>query len=130
MPDDRIDEIEKKKRELEAELKRIQDELDESMDRVRTDVSSKLDPVEIIKRHPLPIVGFSILAGFFVGHRRSGGSGERSLFSDDGLAHILWHELKKLATRKAVTLASEYVEDIMGLESDESSPLTNGKPEN
>lgn len=127
MSKNKLDEIEKKKRELQAELDRIQDELDHSIDEVRTEVSSKLQPSEVVRRYPLPIVGASILIGFFVGHdfnrpRRSGtGHSEDSIFTS-----ALWEEIKKLASKKAISFASEYVESLLEDKREHPVSMTNG----
>lgn len=111
MANDKLDELEQKKQELEQELERIQGELDDSIDRVRTDVTSKLDPVTFIKKHPLPVVGFSVLVGFLAGH-----DGKRRITdgrSGDDTSTMLWSELKRVATKKAISLASDYLEQIL-----------------
>jgi hypothetical protein len=112
MAKDKIDRLEEKKKELKAELENIQKELDQSIDGVRSDVSSKLDPAEFIKKHPLEVVGVSVVVGFLAGHsgKKSRGS---SASSDSGFSSALWYELKKLATRKAITFATEYAEQFL-----------------
>lgn len=131
MSKDKIDEIEKKKQELEAELERIQGELDHSLDEVRTDVSSKLDPAEFIRKHPIPVVGTSLLLGFLAGHRRPGSSSAASgREKNSELPSILWTELKKIASKKAVTLATDYIENVLEkkIESDGTTENRNGTP--
>ena len=126
MSKDRLDEIEKKKRELQAELDRIQDELDHSLDEVRTDVSNRLQPAEFIKKYPLPVVGLSVLIGFLAGHRKSGSGTSDGNSSDDGFSSALFSELKKLATRKALSFATDYIENLLNDAEREISPTTNG----
>jgi len=122
-----LDELEKKKQELEEELRQIQGELDDSIDRVRNDVSTKLDPKAIIKKHPLPIVGAAALAGFFLGH--SGKSSHKKSSSKREFSGALLSELKKLATRKAISFASDYVEDLLEEKADKHLSGSNGKEE-
>ncbi len=122
MAEKKVDELEKKKQELEKELNEIQGELDHSIDRVREDVSSNLDPKNLIRKYPLPIVGGSALIGFLLGHKsknssNSSGSGKGSEFSG-----ALLSELKRLATRKAINFATNYVERVLEQKADEHLP--------
>lgn len=118
MAKDQIDELEQKKQELEAELEHIQDELDNSLDQVRNDVSTRFDPKSIIRKHPLPIVGASALIGFLLGHN---GKSRKSVYSNAVLS-----ELKKLVTKKAITFATDYVEELLEKKADEHLSSSNG----
>jgi len=122
-----IDELEKKKQELEEELGQIQYELDDSIDRVRDDVSNKLDPKSIIRKHPLPIVGAATLVGFFLGN--SGRSSHTKSSSGRELSGALLSELKKLATRKAISFATDYIEELLEEKADKHLSSSNGKRE-
>ncbi|MGK7369904.1 MAG: hypothetical protein ACNS64_06785 [Candidatus Halalkalibacterium sp. M3_1C_030] len=125
MAKDKIDRLEEKKRELKAELENIQHELDQSIDGVRHDVSSKLDPVEFIKKHPLEVVGASVLVGFLAGHS---GRGKRHTdsSSDDGISSTLMYELKRLATKKAISFATDYFEKFLSEKKEEILTSDNG----
>jgi uncharacterized protein YpuA (DUF1002 family) len=124
----KVDELEKKKQELEEELNKIQGELDSSIDRVREDVSSSLNPKNIIRKHPLPMVGASALLGFLLGHKKRSSTS----ISDKGrdFSGALLSELKRLATRKAINFATDYVENILEEKAEEHlSPDNNGAQE-
>lgn len=112
MAKDKADKLEQKKRELEAELNNIQHELDDSIDRVRSDVSDKLDPKSFIREHPLPVVGGAVLLGFLLGHndRHSTSSVSSSSSTESTLTNTLLYELKRLATRKALSFATDFME--------------------
>jgi hypothetical protein len=125
MAKDKIDRLEEKKKELKAELENIQHELDQSIDGVRHDVSSKLDPVEFIKNHPLEVVGASVMVGFLAGH--SGKSKKHTgSSSDDGLSSTLMYELKRLATKKAISFATDYFEKFLSEKKEEILTSDNG----
>ena len=111
MAKDRIDQLEQKKQQLEEELHQIQDELDDSIDQVRDDVSSSMDPKNIIRKYPLPVVGASALLGFLLGHR--GKNGRSGSSSAGEYSSALLAELKRLATRKAISFATDYVEELL-----------------
>lgn len=130
MSKDKLDEIEKKKRELQAELDRIHGELDHSLDEVRNDVSNKLQPAEFIRKYPLPVVGFSLFVGFLAGHKkresRSETGSDNGSSRRDGFSTALLSELKRLATRKAISFATDYIENLLSDVEREVSPTTNG----
>lgn len=125
MAKDKIDRLEEKKKELKAELQNIQHELDQSIDGVRNDVSSRLDPVEFIKKHPLEVVGASVLVGFLAGHSAREGK-RHSSSSDEGISDTLLYELKRLATKKAISFASEYLEKFLSEKKEEILTSENG----
>lgn len=125
MAEEKIDELEQKKKELEEQLEMIQNELDHSIGDVRSDMSRSLAPRNIIRKYPLPSLGAAVLAGFLVGHNgRRSGDGESSA----GLSSALASELKRLATRKAIRFATDYVEDLLD-ERDSKDHSTNGSSE-
>lgn len=127
MAQEKIDELETKKQELEDELNKIQGELDNSIDRVREDVSSSLDPQNIIRKYPLPLVGASALLGFLIGHKNK----SRSQKSGDGeFSGALLSEVKRLATRKAISFATNYVEELLDKKAEEHLSNNNGEQAN
>ncbi len=102
------DQIEKKKKELETSLSKIQSNLDRSMGEVRGDVAESLSPKEIVRKYPLPVLGASLLIGFLAG---STGRTKKRNYSSDTLADSIGSSLKKRLTRKAVDVALDYLED-------------------
>lgn len=132
MGKDKLDELEKRKQQLEAELANIQDELDDSIIKVRKDLGSRLDPKTIIKKYPLPIVGASVVIGFLVGHKRKNGRDDSDYSSSKGeIRKTLFSEVKKLATRKALSFATDYLENFLNKKREEhlSDNPTNGSAE-
>jgi hypothetical protein len=132
MAKDKNDIIERKKLELEEELDQIQHELDDSIQKVRTDVSTKLDPIQFVKRHPWPVFGVSAALGFLLANLIGGGGSDKkkrssnyepqerenrvqtkSAESNKVFRPLLFNELKKLAARRAVSMASEYLDEIL-----------------
>lgn len=130
MSKDKIDELEQKKRELEEELERIQNVLDDSIIRVRKDLGSQLDPKKIIRRFPFPLVGASVLLGFLVGYKRNHSDSEQKSPRGE-VSQTLFSEIKKLATRKAVHFASDYLEKLVNEKKKEhlSASQNNGSSE-
>ncbi len=126
MAKDKIDRLEEKKKELKAELENIQNELDSSIDGVRSDVSSKLDPVEFIKKHPIEVVGASVLVGFLVGHTGRQKKATGSSSTEDGLSSTLLYELKRLATKKAISFATDYFEKFLAEKKEDILASENG----
>lgn len=115
MPDFKKETLKEKKKALEAELSSIQNELDDSLDNIKSDVASSLDPLEYVRRHPLPVVGISVLIGFLAGKESGNEASSESSTSNapgDKLSSTLWYEVKRLITRKGISFASDYIEDV------------------
>lgn len=113
MSEAKLSNLEKKKKELETELENIQSDLDKSIDDVREGVSSNMDPKNIIRKYPLPIVGASVLLGFFLGkerknsHKLSSNINSGSANSDSGISR----EIKKVLAKKGLSLLLDYLDD-------------------
>ncbi len=113
MSDAKLSNLEKKKKELETELANIQSDLDRSFDDVREGVSSNMDPKNIIRRYPLPIVGASVLLGFFLGRDRKNSSGlssntqSGSSVTNSGISR----EIKKVLAKKGLSLLLDYLDE-------------------
>lgn len=132
MAREKLDKLQKRKQQLEEELASIQDELDDSIIKVRHDLGSRLDPKTFIKKYPLPIVGASVLLGFLVGHKRNNNRSDSDFSSSKGeISKTLLAEFKKLATRKALSFATDYLENFLNKKRDEhlSEESTNGSAE-
>lgn len=126
------DELDKKKQELQKELNQIQNELDTSFDQVKDDVSSTLNPKKYIQKYPLPVIGASALLGFLLGHKKKNKKNENSTdkpSSTGNFSSTLLAELKRLATRKAITFATNYVEGIIEEKAEKHLASDNGEKE-
>jgi len=99
--------LHQRKMELEAKLKTIENELDNTVDKVKTDVSSSLNPLQYIKRYPLPAFMTSIFIGYLIS---KGGSDDKK---KSELSSTLWNELSKMAVRKGVDLLSKQIDQII-----------------
>lgn len=131
MAEDKKDKLEKKKKELEDELQNIQDELDDSIDRVRSDVSDKLDPKSFIRKHPLPVLGGALFIGFLIGHddkHPSANMRSSSSSSDGKFTSTLMYELKRLATKKALSFVSDFMEKKFDEKASRHFEASNGTP--
>lgn len=103
MAEENIKTLRERKMELEAELNAIQNGLDDSVDKVKDDVSSSLNPAEYIKRHPLPVLASSIFVGFLIG---KGGDDD----NENELLSTLWYEIKRMAVRKGIGMVSDHAD--------------------
>lgn len=106
MASTKLTKIEKKKQELEGELSRIQEGLDRSIDDVKEEVVESLDPKTIIRKHPLPIFGASLLVGFLLGKPKGKGNG-----SSSSMSSVLGNEIKKHLTKKAVGIFLDVIDN-------------------
>ncbi len=103
------DTVAQKKEELKANLVRIQDDLDQSISGVREEVAESLTPKEIVKRHPLPLLGVSILVGYLLGSSGGKKGGKKS--SKGGIAQSVGSSIRKKLTQKAIDAALDYVDE-------------------
>ncbi|RNC80026.1 MAG: hypothetical protein ED557_12915 [Balneola sp.] len=103
------DPIAQKKKELKANLVRIQNDLDQSLTNVRDEVAESFTPKEIVKKYPLPVIGVSLVIGFLLGS--GGGSRKSGKSSKEGIAQSVGNSIKKKLTQKAVDAALDYVDE-------------------
>jgi len=103
MSNDRVSQIEKKKKELENELVRIQEGIDKSIDGVKDEVAESLDPKTIVRKYPLHVLGASLLVGFLIGK-------PKSVSSSNSSSSLIASEIKKALTKKGLSILSEMIE--------------------
>lgn len=108
----KIDRIEAKKKELEANLDRIQSGIESNLEQVKSDVTQSVSPVEMVKKYPLPVVGAAIVAGFMLTRIGSGtGSKEKRKSSKSVISDSITSSLKKRLAKKATDTILDYIED-------------------
>ncbi|MEO1021240.1 MAG: hypothetical protein AAFW89_01735 [Bacteroidota bacterium] len=100
--------VEEKRKELEAELDRIQSGIDTTIEDAKSEVVESLQPREIIKRYPLPLVGAALVLGLLAGKKGS----DRSKRSGTSLSGIIGDELKKYAARKIIGGITSVADDL------------------
>ena len=106
----KIDRIEAKKKELEANLERLQSGLEVNLEHVKTDVTKKVNPSKLIREYPLPAVVTSIIGGLLL--TRLGKKKPIKKESNKNLiAESLGISLKKRLTKKATDLLLDYIEE-------------------
>jgi hypothetical protein len=108
MAEEKLSNLERKKQELEQELERLQTGLDKSIDDVKEGVSSNMDPKNIIRKYPLPVVGAAIVAGFLLGKEKSS-----TRISEKGSrrdSSPISSEIKRIAAKKGLSLLLDYLE--------------------
>ncbi|SMO80233.1 hypothetical protein [Gracilimonas mengyeensis] len=113
MAEAKLSKLEKRKKELEDELTRLQEGIDDSIDDVKEGVSSSLDPKNIIRKYPLPVVGASIIAGFLLGSKRKGGysSSNTTAYRGESSDSALSKEIKRILTRKGLSMLMDFLDD-------------------
>lgn len=112
MADEKLSRLEQKKKELEQELVRIQGDIDKSLVEVKEGVSSNMDPKKIIRKHPLPIVGASVIIGFLLGKKRkdSPGISSKRRESSGGSDSPVAQELKRMLAKKGLSILMDYLD--------------------
>lgn len=121
MASKKLTDTEQKKKELEAELSRIQTDIDQALDQVKTDVTSTVDPKEIIKKYPLPVVGAAFVIGAILGASGGKSSSKRNgKGKDTSIGGMLFTELKRLAIKKGVDMLGKRIDNSLTSRNSES----------
>lgn len=111
MADVTVSKLEKKKRQLEEELSKIQNGIDKSIDDVKEGVSTSMEPRNLIKKYPLPLVGASVLVGFLLGKERKSPASVRNSKSRNETGSAISKELKRMLAKKGLSLLMDYLDD-------------------
>lgn len=122
MSEAKLSNLEKKKKELEEELVRIQGGIDKSIDKVKEGVSTNMDPKNIIRKHPLPVVGASVIIGFLLGRDRKDSS--RVSSNNSGSDSGITRELKRILARKGLNLLMDYLDQQISSMKEKSNTST------
>jgi hypothetical protein len=98
-----LSELDKKKLKLEQELDEIKKDLESTIDSVSTKVSKSLEPIELVKKHPLKALGGSILLGFLFSYRNS-------TFRNSSSTNSIFSGVKRELTSRLLGIALEQIE--------------------
>ena len=110
MADNKLSNLEKKKQELEQELASIQNGIDQSIDDVKEGVSTNMDPKNLIRKYPLPLVGASLVVGFLLGREKKGSHSKVKSYSHRSESPIS-KEIKRIVAKKGLSLLLDYVDN-------------------
>ncbi|MDR9419330.1 hypothetical protein [Gracilimonas sp.] len=122
MSEAKLSNLEKKKKELEEELVKIQGGIDKSIDEVKEGVSTNMDPKNIIRKHPLPAVGASVIIGFLLGRDRKDSS--RVSSNNSGSNFGISRELKRMLAKKGLSLLMDYLDQQISSMREKDKPST------
>lgn len=122
---DKIKNIEQRKEKLKQEIRELQGELDESINEARDDLSHRLKPRNLIREYPLTSIGITFIAGLLIGPRGNDSGSEKKADrksyakgkSSNGVGSHIWSEIKRSASKRAVRLLMEYLDDIIAAKS-------------
>ena len=103
-----------RKNRIEAELNQIQNNLDNSVTRVRDSVLHSVIPADKIRKKPFKSIGIAVLIGFVVGlpkfrgnkKRKDGAGSNHGL----GVTNLMVDEIKRLAAQKAAGYIMDMVD--------------------
>jgi hypothetical protein len=102
----------KTKKELQDEIDKVEDLLDHSVEKVRSDISSA-DPRKYIRNNPLPAIGVAIVSGFLMAKGLSSKKGGEPSSKEANLSAALLHEIKRVAVRQVAARAGKYIEEFL-----------------
>ena len=110
MAENKLSNLEKRKLELEQELADIQNGIDQSIDNVKEGVSTNMDPKNLIRKYPLPIVGASLIVGFLLGREKTNSSSKVRSYSGHSDSPIT-KEIKRMVAKKGLSLFLDFVDN-------------------
>ena len=110
MSEEKLSNLEKKKQQLENELANIQNGLDKSIDSVKEGVSDNMDPKNLIKKYPLPLVGASIVVGFLIGRNKDSSPGSSPRRYSSGSDSAISKEIKRMLAKKGLSLFLDFLD--------------------
>ncbi len=100
-----------KKAELQAELKRIENEIDTSINEVKHAAADNFGLPSLVKKYPLQSVAASLILGLIAGQagRKSKEPVRKSRTTgkDNSVRNLLTQEIKRLLVKRGVSLLSE-----------------------
>ncbi len=106
----KIDRVEAKKRELEADLVRLQSGLETNLVNVKSDVTKTIHPAQVVRKYPLPMVGAAVIAGYLL-TRIGKSKPKKSVSNSNIIAESIGSSLKKRLSKKATDIVLDYIED-------------------
>jgi ElaB/YqjD/DUF883 family membrane-anchored ribosome-binding protein len=109
-----LKEFVQRKNRIEAELNQIQNNLDNSVTRVRDSVLHSVLPADKIRKKPFKSVGIAVLIGFVIGlpklkgkkKSKEGGGSTHGL----GVTSLMADEIKRLAAQKVAGYIMDMVD--------------------
>ena len=110
MSKEKLSNLEKKKQQLENELANIQNGLDKSIDSVKEGVSDNMDPKNLIRKYPLPIVGASVLVGFLLGRSKDSSNSSITKRYSSSSDSAIAKEIKKMIAKKGLSLFLDFLD--------------------
>ena len=108
-----LTDTQKKKLELENELKKIQSDIDETLEEVKTTASETIGPKSLIKKYPLPAIGAAFVLGLLAGtpSKTKSSTERRSSSKNDGIGGMIAQELKRLVVKKGINVLSQKIDE-------------------
>jgi ElaB/YqjD/DUF883 family membrane-anchored ribosome-binding protein len=109
-----LQEFIQRKNQIEAELNQIQNDLDNSVTRMKDSILENVIPTDRIRKKPFKSVGIAIIAGFVLGLKRvrkrksSGNDGQAHY--EPGVTHLMFDEIKRMAAQKAAGAVMDIID--------------------
>jgi hypothetical protein len=116
-----LDKIDRRKKELQAEIDRIEENYLRKASEIERKVKSVLRPVHNIRKNPFTSIGISVAVGFAIGFLRKKKSSKPAPSNDKettyqngrddtGFTTLFLAELKRLAAQRAMMYVSDLVD--------------------
>ncbi len=103
-----------RKNQIEAELNQIQNDLDNSVTRMKDSLLENIIPTDRIRKKPFKSVGLAALAGFILGlkkiRKKKSVNPDRNIEYEPGVTHLMFDEIKRMAAQKAAGVVMDIID--------------------
>jgi ElaB/YqjD/DUF883 family membrane-anchored ribosome-binding protein len=122
-----------RKDQIEAELNQIQNDLENSVTRMKDSFLENIIPTDRIRKKPFKSVGLAALAGFILGLKRvrkkKSGNADNNFEYEPGVTHLMFNEIKRIAAQKAAGIVVDVIDKKFSERFYSSDKDLNGKPD-
>lgn len=115
----KIDRIAAKKKELEANIARLQKGMEENLAEVKGGVSQQINPTQVIRKYPIPAVGAAITLGVLLGYSGKKKSTEYVQKKGTPLVDVFSQSIKRKLAQKAIDLTLTYLDSKLAKNKDD-----------
>lgn len=114
--------IEEKKKQLEAELVRLENDIETSVSNLKQDAIKQVSLVNLVKKYPVTVLSAAVVVGYIAAGKRvskktvSSNTKHLEDFTpneEPTVSSLIKLELKRLLTQKAISLATDYIESFI-----------------
>jgi len=119
--------IEERKKQLEVELMKLQSNIESSVSDLKEDAKKHFSLSHLVKKYPVTVLSAALVVGFIAAGRKSSSTSEQRVDEtysrpsttrpikriEPTVSSLLMLELKRLITQKAISYATDYLDNFI-----------------